>query len=607
MVVFMEIEDSTKVVKDFKKKNALEVGDDTTAVTIHLMNQYRIDENEALDQSSRGGYDEGIDGWYFDEKSRELIIYQSKFSTNKGYVLQGFADIVKAKNWLESVLIVGEVEKLPINNELYTLYITLAKNKENLTKITFVLVSLINENELEDEKDYDDCKRELINSKLNRRGVEIGLKLEEYNFDNTALPKAIKTYTVTRIEGSTINLPDSSSLDLAYVPLIDLIELHRTRGYLLFDKNIRLSISNTKEARERLVHPMEETLESICEGNLDPNIFTYYHVGVTVAAQKNVTENKDLQLEKPSIINGCQTITIADSFLRRLENDKESKKIDRFKKIKVIAKIVIGVPDDELRQITNANNRQNPIDNWQLFSNDPIHIDIEDALENVGVFYERQKGKFDTVMKKTEIARMFPHTNKTFVTVFDLGQIVCLSRRNLQWAAKPSEIFLNKKNHDAVFDKSIPKYVRDIILISNVFKGIRRGLGNYLWDLTRARSETYSINATSEIFKKPLVKIYAHYIALMHFYQDKNAASLREDFSETLNKIAPPKLVSEFETLFPKIVTKTRKWYVSESNNLKNEVSNKKLNAFLKDISRELRVDLNGPTPFTEDSIYLPH
>lgn len=586
-------------MKDFKKRHALEEGDDIIAIAIHLMNQHRIDEHQALDQSSKGGYDEGIDGWFFDEKSGELFVYQSKFSSNKSYVLRGFGGLLKAKNWLESVLIAGEIQNKPINTGLYNLYLTLGKNLQNITKVTFALTSLINENELEDEKEYDHCRRELISSELNKR-MKIDLKLEEYNFERV-LPLTTRTYKVTRIEGSTIKLPDSSSLDLAYVPLFDLVELYRRKGYLLFQKNIRLSISYTKEAKERLVIPMEETLRLIGEGKLSPNIFTFYHIGVTIAATKNVAETKDLTLESPSIINGCQTITIADEWIRKLEKEKEYDKINRLKEIKVIAKVVVGASDDELRQITNANNRQNPIDNWQLFCNEPIHIEIEDALEDLGIFYERQKGKFNMVIKKPALAKNYPNTNNTFVTVPDLGQLICLSRRNLQWAAKLSEIFLNKRNHDSIFDKTIPKYARDTIFVSNAFKGIRRGLRNYLGGLN------YTIDETWNIFNKPLVRTYAHYLALMHIYQDKKASTLREDFSESLNKIAPPRLVSEFESFFPKVVTKTRKWYLPESNGLKIEVSNKKLDRFLEDVSRELGVDLDGPAPFTKDSIFLSH
>jgi hypothetical protein len=593
----LEIEDPQKFVKDFKKKYALEEGEDIIAIAIHLMNQHRIDDHQALDQSSRGGYDEGVDGWYFDERSRELFVYQSKFSSNKSYVLHGFTGLLKAKNWLESVLVEGEIQNKPSNTGLYNLYLTLGKNLQNINKITFVLTSLINGNELEDNKEYDNCRRELINSDLNKK-MKTDLRLEEYNFERV-LPLTTKTYTVTRIVGSTIKLPDSSTLDLAYVPLFDLIELYRRKGYLLFQKNIRLSISYTKEAKERLVHPMEETLRLIGEGKLDPNIFTFYHIGVTIVATKNVAESKDLTLESPSIINGCQTITIADEWIRKLEKEKEYDKISKLKEIKVIAKVVVGASDDELREITNANNRQNPIENWQLFCNEPIHIEIEDALEDLGIFYERQKGKFNMVIKKPALARNYPHTNNTFVTVPDLGQLICLSRRNLKWAAKPSEIFLNKKNHNSVFDKSIPTYAKDTILVSNAFKGIRRGLRNYLGSLN------YTVDETWNIFNKPLVRTYAHYLALTHFYQDKKALSLREDFAETLNKIAPPRLVSEFESFFPKVVTKTRKWYLPESNDLKNEVSNKKLDGFLENVSKELGVDLDGPAAFTKDSIFL--
>jgi len=589
-----------RLIMEFKTKHGLESKDENIAVTIHLMNQHRIDVQAAMDQSSRGADDEGIDGWYFDEKSGDLFIYQSKLSTSKGYVLQGFSDLLSAKNWLESVLIKGEVEKIPKNTGLYSLYIALSQKKDEIKKISFILVSLKNENLLEDEREYDDCRRELIESELNKFMLEkngkIDLRLMEYNFDSS-LPITIKKYPVIIIEKSMIILGKSSSLNLAYIPLHNLVELYRQRGDILFDKNIRLSIANTKEAKERLVHPMENTFDMICEGKLDPNIFPFYHVGVTIAATTNVIENESFLLESPSIINGCQTIVIAESYLTKLEEDKKYEEISKFKEIKVIAKIVVGTTDEQLREITNANNRQNPIDNWQLFSNDPIHIEIEAELKNFGIFYERQKGKFNTVMRHADIARNYPFTNNTFVNVFDLGQIICLSRRNLQWEAKPSEIFLNKKNHDSVFDRTIPDHARDIILVSNLFRAIKRGLNNYL------EKPAHSNDNTQKIFKKPLVRAYVYYLALIHFYQAKDKLSLRKDFSIYLNKIAPPTLVDEFETFFYRVVTKTKNWYMEESKNFKYDVSNKKLDEFLERISVELGVDMKGLAPFTENAI----
>ncbi|HVZ19317.1 MAG TPA: AIPR family protein, partial [Terriglobales bacterium] len=72
--------------------------------------------------------------------------------------------------------------------------------------------------------------------------------------------------------------------------------------------NVRLSLTNTKEARDRLVHPMVNTLNMITTGKLSPSIFPFYHTGVTIAASSLVADGVDLlNLEAPSIINGCQT------------------------------------------------------------------------------------------------------------------------------------------------------------------------------------------------------------------------------------------------------------------------------------------------------------
>jgi hypothetical protein len=110
----------------------------------------------------------------------------------------------------------------------------------------------------------------------------------------------------------------------------------------------------------------------------------------------------------------------------------------------VVAKVVVGVSNDELKEITNANNRQNPIENWQLFSNEPIHILIEEALKDSGVFYERQKGKFDSLIKNADNAKYYPNTNGTYLRVVDLAQVIALAKNSMQWAAKPGDIFLNK-------------------------------------------------------------------------------------------------------------------------------------------------------------------
>ncbi len=593
-----------QVVKSFRAKNGLEASDENIIAAIHLMNMHGIDTHAALDQSSRSGNDHGIDAWYYDETNKELFIYQSKLTESKALSLRGLNDLDYARQWLEQIIINGTVETIPSDNHcLFNLYTHLARVRDSLKKIRFVLISAFSKNEIEDTSEYQQFENELARSALNghiRQNLNGKLVVDatEYNLEHS-VPEKIKIYPITKIPNAQINLRRNAHLDLAYVSLYSLIELYRQRGNVLFDKNVRLSLIGTKEARERLVNPMETTLDLITSGKLSPNIFPFYHIGVTISASASTSEDTNLlNLEAPSIINGCQTITIANEYLKRLEKQQNDDAINLFKQIKVIAKVVVGTTNDELKEITNSNNRQNPIENWQLFSNEPVHIEIESTLKDVSVFYERQQGKFDSVMRNTDYAKHFYATNGTYIKIVDLSQIIALSRQNLQWAAKPSEIFLKKENHDRIFDRSIPKYPRDIIFASNLLKAMKRGLNKYLELPTHANS-----NAPI-IFKKPIIRIHVYYLALLYFYRSENKRTVRADFSKNLNKNANSRLVDELQSFYQRVVTKTKNWYTEESRNLTVEVSKRRVDGFFESLAVELGLDFtDGASPFTETSI----
>jgi hypothetical protein len=597
-------EDCQKVIRNFRAKHGLDTMDENIIATIHLMNTHGLDVHAALDQSSRSGNDHGADAWYYNDSSNELHIYQSKLTESKAFTIRGLNDLDSARQWIEQIIIFGTVDSVPNENHcLFNLYTKLGMIRGSIKKIRFNLISLFDRNEIEDSSEYQEFEKELVKSKLNNHmhqvlGGKLLLDACEFNLEYS-VASGIKVYPINKIPNARIDLRRKAHLDLAYISLDSLIQLYRQRGDVLFDKNVRLSLIGTKEARERLVHPMEDTLDSITSGKLSPNIFPFYHIGITISATSASNEDSSLlNLEAPSIINGCQTITIANEYLKRLERQKNDSAIDLFKQIKVIAKVVVGTTNEELKEITNSNNRQNPIENWQLFSNEPIHIDIEATLKDIGIFYERQKGKFDSLMKNADNAKYYSATNRTYVRIVDLAQIIALSRQNLQWAAKPSEIFLNKENHDKIFDKTILLNPRDIIFIFNLFKAIRRGLVNYLDIPSQANSNA------PVIFNKPIVRAHVYYLTLLQFYQKENKWQLRYDFSRNLTKIASPTIVDETESFYQRIITKTRNWYTEESKSLIVEVSKRKLDEFFANLATEFGVEtIDGATPFSDKAI----
>jgi len=399
------------------------------------------------------------------------------------------------------------------------------------------------------------------------------------------------SYTVAVRENTSLSVDGKVNLLVVFASLHSLIDLFRRLGNLVFEKNVRLYLS-TKEAKARLEYPLEETLEQICSGLLDLNIFPFYHVGMTIAATGCARVNGSLSLDAPYIINGCQTVNIASRYLAKLEKAKASEKIERFRSIQVIAKVVTRASNAQLREIANCNNRQNPIEPWQLFSNDPIHVEVEASLKDVGVFYERQRGRFEAEIIRLSAHQTYRNTNNTYVTVEGLGQVICLCRRQIAFAAKQSEIFVNKERHDAVFTKDIPEHPHDIIWSFNAHKAVKRALQNYLSLPTLDNEQTH------RIFNKPIVKQTMHYVAMLELYQRKRAVST--EFVSSLNKIAPPTLVDEAEACYRSVVKKTKDFYLAESKNLEVEVSWRKIEGFLVTLCTQTGLDFEGAMPFTE-------
>lgn len=571
-------------IREYRTKHGVapEERDEHLVAAIHLMNVHEIDHFAAQDCTSRGANDHGIDAWHYDASDGTLYIYQSKLTDSRPLAARGFEGLCEAHDWLQSALLDGTAEASPPNHAIFNLRAALATHGAQLTRISFRLTSPFSEGDLEEYPELAALQGRLKTSSLHKmlksKSGKCLIEVTPFCFDKSIA--APTRYTVEMHGASPVSIRPSARLELVLISLASLVRLYRKRGDNLFEKNVRLSL-NTKEARVRLGHPMEQTLEAICAGKSNPNLFPFYHVGVTISAVRvDRVPERNLELERPHVLNGCQTVTIADKFMRKLEEAKKAAELALFEQISVIAKIVVGTMDEETREITNSNNRQNPIESWQLFSNDPIHLEIESLLRDSGIFYERQKGRFEALMKRVENASVYHRTNNTCVSVPDLAQAVALCRRELPKAAKPIDIFSDKSSHDAVFDQRVLRSAQDIVWSANALRAVKRGLSNYL------STPAHDNEVSAAIFRKPAVKMMLYYAAIMGLYQKCDPAD--EEYAHRLNKIAPPGLVSRSEELYRKLVLKTKKWYMEESRGLKTEVASRKVEKFLVDTLADL-------------------
>lgn len=585
-------------VNVFRIEHGLEATDNKIIAIIHMMNAHGLDRAQAMAQTSLDIGDHGIDAWHYVEQAGQLTIYSSCLTRETSDPVRGLDALRKSFPLLEDAIMNGRFI-VPSHHSpcLYNLMKLINDEKERIWNIRFEVISPFHQSEIPCQQVVSDFVEYLRRSELNRiEKIQLSYGFEKYNMK--AVISKIKEYELERGEISRVSLDERTYLELMFIPLYKLVELYRQLGDQLFEKNVRLSLKGHKKAKDKLVTPMENTLEKIARGDLKAEIFTFYHGGVTISVEHLIGENGIIKLEVPNVINGCQTITIANAFLAEIERTNSKEKLVRFRNINVIAKIVVAVPENDLREITNANNRHNSIDNWQLYSNSSIHIEIELVLRKRGIFYERQEGKYETQKDSNSFQKEFGNTNKTYISVQYLGQIIALCKRKLNWAAKKAEIFTRTEHHDLIYDETIPGKADDIIFMFNLLKALDRAMKNYL------DKPAYS-DSVSRIFERPMVQANINYLGCLYYYQKNNKKNWRQNYHIKLNAKASSNLVSDIENSYLRnVMSKVRNWYIAEhgvpeddAKKLKEPDLNK-LRGYLDSIANEIGVDLNGAIPF---------
>ena len=128
------------------------------------------------------------------------------------------------------------------------------------------------------------------------------------------------------------------------------------------------SYLNIRKRSKDIAYAMRQTIIN------EPDRFLVYNNGITIQCSNATIRNGTLLVERASISNGCQTAMNIDRFYRENEGANPS------------AQVLVSVI--ELRknaphisgEIARARNNQNPVDNRDLRSNDPLLVTLHHRL-----------------------------------------------------------------------------------------------------------------------------------------------------------------------------------------------------------------------------------
>lgn len=389
---------------------------------IHLFLKVRfglLDFRERENYITDGTYDGGIDGYFVDRDSHEILFFQSKFRTternfeNKQITLNEIASMDigritsgehedecghsyngKIKGLVRSISEIGDIGR-------YKYRVIIIANLQNTSPA--ILKRLTGGFQVE-IFDADRCYSELVFPVLSgtyfqKEDLSIFLDLSNKNAGSKI------TYEVTTTFGSC-------DITVLFVPTLEIAKVmyryknsilkHNPRSYLEFDGA-----------------PVNDSIrETIISGT--SNEFALLNNGITMLSDEtNINEkigqkNKaQLLIRNPQIINGGQTAYT----LSRIYQENSETADDLFAGKEVLLKVITLtsaateqiVPDNSAKLIgliSTATNRQTAVTNSDRHSNDDGFELLQKSLfSELGMLFERKRGEFSDGLKDGYLER----------------------------------------------------------------------------------------------------------------------------------------------------------------------------------------------------------
>lgn len=266
---------------------------------------------------------------------------------------------------------------------------------------------------------------------------------------------------------------------------------------------------------------------------------------------------KTFTLDRPQIVNGCQTAYAVYDAIEKQGSDAVS---DAY----VLAKIVVLSPGSEtdVARITESTNSQNRITERDQFANNELQLEIKSAFQqhNPAIFYESKNGEWE-LTKEQRKAGKFRQRGETYRRIDnETSARVYLALMGLPAAAKnltQSTLFTDEKYRNAIFDYRLQAPSRFPEIGADDHK-LNTGLDNFIADIVfgyavKRLSESVVLlykrklalydedtqrNELDQIKGKEFLRYWhSHVIRLMHLvieYKVRGDAARREELRRAL-------------------------------------------------------------------------
>lgn len=444
---------------------------------LYLEKQLGVPRERALNQVAFGGNDYGVDGFHFDPERRNFYIFQFKYSDS--YTGFKFSMERLIEHGIERVFRESNADATK-NQFLLQLRSTLIENRFLIHQVCFHFVFLGHPADAERSQVLDKLREDLENKKYLIdeffQGRQVTMVVQYRSAAGTVGPvtdeRRTWTYRVPMESVISCSGPNQEHMYVGLVPLVEFHRMYRDMGRRFFERNVRDWLGPEKSVTRAILGALRQI---VLEGTEPPSVFAFDHNGVTLAAEQVEMGDGWCTLSSPRLLNGAQTVKTLDEFLQTNQDDPRlQERQEALAKISVLSKIITRAHDEFITRVTINNNRQNPIQPWNLRANDRIQLELHDKFrDDLSIYYERQERAFASLTPEEMEAEGIIEGKA--IQLVKLAQTFLVSDGNISLLSDMRRVFEEDKIYNEVFSPARLKAdSRQIVLCYKIQFRLRR-------------------------------------------------------------------------------------------------------------------------------------
>lgn len=174
---------------------------------------------------------------------------------------------------------------------------------------------------------------------------------------------------------------------IGLVPAKSLVDIRTVHQLSIYNSNFRYQLRHT---------PVRDGMWATLSDTEDRKFFHLYHNGITVLGRSISCRDQQLRMHDFQVVNGLQTIETLFDFDGREEGAKELQDVFVLTRLIDLDEHDPPGPDERPldERIAEYSNRQNPITNRDLRSNDRIQKRLQHEIDGMGFKFQRKRGQY---------------------------------------------------------------------------------------------------------------------------------------------------------------------------------------------------------------------